>query len=222
MSRPLVIFGLGALARSTYATIRADRAHRVAGFTVDAAYRSDDRFDGLPVVAFDEIDAHFPAADHDLLLLIGYRRMRDRRRLFERAKAKGYSMPNLIAPTARIEPGVVLGENNLIGDLCYVGFEVTLGDNVVIRPMTHIGHGTRIESHAFIAPGVKLAGGCRIGAMSYLGIGAVVIDRVTLGAETLVAAGAVIVGDTPACSQFAGNPARQVGEHGGTGILILR
>ena len=63
MSRPLVIFGLGALARSTYATIRAAQTHPVAGFTVDAAYRSDDRFDGLPVVAFDEVDVRFPAGE---------------------------------------------------------------------------------------------------------------------------------------------------------------
>ena len=246
MNRPLIIYGLGRLAREMHRAVTEEHARQVAAFTVDRAYLAGERaggkpaaafgdklvgafadepplaFEGKPLVAFEEVERLYPPDQYDLLVLIGYRRMRSRREMFARAKAKGYRLPNLIAPGARLASSVAMGENNVIGELVYIGDDAQLGDNVLIRPLTHIGHETRIGSHSFIAPGAAIASACRIGELCYLGIGATVIEKVALGDETLVAAGAVVTADAAPCTQLAGNPARPVGEHAQTGIMILR
>ncbi|MFH1144033.1 MAG: hypothetical protein V1774_05765 [Candidatus Eisenbacteria bacterium] len=219
--RPLVLYGMGIQARTMAREIDAAGSHRVVGFTVDRPYLTADRYAGLPVVAFDAVEGAFPPRDYELLVLVGYRRMRRRREAFIAAKAKGYHMPNIVSPGARLAQDIVLGENNLIGDLVCCGPAVRIGDNNVIRPMVHIGHDTAIGSHNFIAPCSAMAGTCAVGDLCYVGIGAVMIDRVALGDETLLSAGAVVTASTPACSQFSGNPARKIGEHPGTGILFL-
>jgi sugar O-acyltransferase (sialic acid O-acetyltransferase NeuD family) len=246
MNRPLIIFGLGSLAREMHRAVTEEHGRQVAAFTVDRAYLAGERsagkpaaacgdrplvafadepplaFEEKPLVAFEEVERLYPPDRYDLLVLIGYRRMRNRREMFARAKAKGYRLPNVIAPSARLAANAAMGENNVIGELVYVGDDVQLGDNVLIRPLTHIGHMTRIGSHSFIAPGTAIASACRIGELCYLGIGATVIEKVTLGDETLVAAGAVVTADAAPCTQLVGNPARPVGEHSATGIMILR
>jgi len=219
--RPLVLYGIGAQARTVVNEIDAAGTHRVAGYTVDRTYVSGDTHAGLPLVAFETVETSFSPADYDLLVLVGYRRMRGRRDAFARARAKGYRLPNIVSPGARLDAGIEMGENNLVGELVYCGPGVHLGDNNVIRPLTHVGHNTSIGSHNFIAPSVAIAGTCAIGDLCYVGIGATVCDRVRLGDETLLAAGAVLTADAPPFSQFAGNPARQVGEHPETGILLL-
>ncbi|MCK4412794.1 MAG: hypothetical protein KAY32_04555 [Candidatus Eisenbacteria sp.] len=223
--RPLVIYGIGALARTTLKMIREQGLADVVAFCVDRRFLEGGRVgegEGLPVVAFEEVAERFPPDRHDMLVLIGYKRMRDREVMFRRAKERGYRLPNLIAPTSRLAGDLELGENNIIGDFVFVGPESGIGNNVIIRPATHIGHNTRIEDHVFIAPGCMIASACRIGELSYLGIGVTIVEKVTLGREALVVAGSVVCSDVDAQAQVRGNPAEKVGAHPETGILILR
>jgi sugar O-acyltransferase (sialic acid O-acetyltransferase NeuD family) len=246
--RPLVLYGCGELARTTLKLIRQQRLAAVAAVAADRRFLeaagscagasetpeaaeapgAADRagapaaFAGLPLVAFEEIAERFPPATHDMLVLIGYKRMRERAAMFARAKERGYRLANLISPSSQVAEDVELGENVIIGDFVFIGSDVRLGNQVIIRPSSHIGHHTRIDDHAFIAPGCMIASACRIGELSYLGIGVTVIEKVTLGRETLAAAGSVVCGDVAPHSQVLGNPAAKVGEHPETGIMILR
>ncbi len=221
MTRPLVVFGLGPLADSACDMLAAS-GRRPAAFTLDREYLQADSYAGVPLVAFEELERRFPPETHDLLLLIGYRRMRTRAELFARVKAKGYRLPGLIAASAHLASGVQLGENVIVTEFAFLGNDARLGDNVLVRPMTYIGHQSFVGDHTFIAPRVGIASRCRIGSLCYVGIGATVIDKVAIGDETLVAAGAVVISDCAAGTQMAGTPARKIGEHGETGILILR
>ena len=58
--RDLVIFGAGDIARLAHFYFSRDAAFRVAGFTVDAAYRKADAFCGLPLIDFESVEAAFP------------------------------------------------------------------------------------------------------------------------------------------------------------------
>ena len=52
-----------------------DSPHEVTGFTVDAEYLSAESFKGLPVVAFEEVDKHFPPDQFRLFIPIGFAEM---------------------------------------------------------------------------------------------------------------------------------------------------
>jgi sugar O-acyltransferase (sialic acid O-acetyltransferase NeuD family) len=221
-AKPVVIYGLGELASTTLQMIRAAGSLEVSAFTVDRGFLQQQSFAGLPVVPFEEVEREYPPASHDMLLLVGYKRMRARADMFARAKAKDYRLPNLIAANSHVCADVKLGENNIIGDFVFVGPGAEFGDNNIIRPSSHIGHHAIFGHHVFVAPGAMIAGRVRVGDLSYVGLAAAVIDGVQLDSETLLLPGAVLMQDAPACGQYQGNPAQRIGEHHGTGIMLLR
>ncbi len=222
MSRPIVIYGIGSLARTTLQAAEQVGLGSVAACTADRRYIAEEQFMGHPLVAFEEVEEAYPPSACDMLILVGYKRMRDRRAIFDRAKAKGYTLANLIAPNCTICDGVEMGENNIIGNYVYLGPFSRLGDHNTIRPHTHIAHDAKIGSHIFIAPGCQIASHCGIGDLSYISIGAVVIEHVTIGEESLVGAGALVLASTETGSQNLGSPARKTGEHKETGIILMR
>ena len=73
--------------------------------------------------------------------------------MFNKAKAKGYSLENFIGSGAIVPSDVGIGENNIINECVVLGPFGKLGDNNMIRPNTYIGHNFRIHSHCYIAPG---------------------------------------------------------------------
>src|ERR1700750_1056419 len=66
--KDLVIFGTGAIAELADLYFREDADRRVAGFTVDAAYKTSDSLLGRPLVSFDEVEAAFSPDTHDLFV----------------------------------------------------------------------------------------------------------------------------------------------------------
>ncbi len=70
--KDLVIFGTGPIAELAAFYFQEDTDRRVAGFTVDAAYRQEETFLGLPLVAFESVESQFPPADFDLFVALAY------------------------------------------------------------------------------------------------------------------------------------------------------
>src|SRR5260221_13061807 len=66
----LVIFGTGDIARLAHYYFSTDTNFRVAGFTVDAAYRQGDEFLGLPLVDFETIELRFPPSSYQLFVAL--------------------------------------------------------------------------------------------------------------------------------------------------------
>lgn len=222
MNKAIVVYGIGDLARTTYEMLRVEGLCDVVAFAVDRNFLKADRFMDLPLVAFEDVESHYPPRDHEMLVLIGYKKMRNRKRMFDRAKAKGYRLPNVIARNSSVPKEITIGENNIVGDYVYIGPFSRMGDNNIVRPHTHIGHDAHIGNHVFISPCCQIAGFSDVGDLSCLGIGATVVEHVTLGEESFVGAGALVLRDTEPFSQYRGNPAEKVGEHKETGIILLR
>lgn len=196
MSR-LVLFGAGRGAAVAHRFFAADTSHHVVGFAVDATQLSASEYRGLPLVAFEEVERHFPPETCRMHVLLGYQQMNAlRQRKFEAAKAKGYTLESYVASDIfRVEP-IAVGENCFILDNQSISLDVTIGDNVVMWSSNHIGDMTTIESHAWIASHVTVAANVKIGQRAFLGIGATVTNHVTIGEESFVGANLMVSSDT--------------------------
>lgn len=207
----VVIFGNQRFAQLAHYCLVHDSPWNVAGFTVDAAYRKGDAFDGLPLVDFETLESSYPPGEVKLLIAAGYQGLNGlRRSRYEAAKARGYEFVSYVSSRASVWPGLQLGENCLIYEHAIVQPFSTIGDNVTIRSGAHVSHHSRIDSHAFISVEVAMAGDVHVGEQAFIGVGAVLKDGLRVAPRSFIGAGAVVVRDTEEGAAYVGNPARRM------------
>ena len=207
----VVIFGNLRFAQLAHYCLVHDSPWKVAGFTVDAAYRKGDEFDGLPLVDFETLESSYPPGEVRLLIPTGYQRINGlRRSRYETAKARGYQFVSYLSSRASVWPDLRPGENCLIYEHAIVQPFTTIGDNVTIRSGAHVSHHCRIDSHAFISAEVAMAGGTHVGEQAFIGVGAVLKDGLRVAPRSFIGAGAVVVRDTEEGAAYVGNPARRL------------
>jgi sugar O-acyltransferase (sialic acid O-acetyltransferase NeuD family) len=192
----LLIFGAGDVARLANFYFRTDSPHQVAAFVVDAAFKSADAFDSLPLVSFDEAIERYPPGDYAAFVAIGYARMnRLRKDKYDQMRAAGYSLVSYISSrcTYLTTPP---GDNCFILEDNTVQPFVSIGNDVTLWSGNHIGHDSIIEDHCFITSHVVVSGHVRIGTGSFLGVNATLRNAITIAPESLIVAGAVITKNT--------------------------
>lgn len=193
----IVIFGAGDIARLAHFYFSHDSDHEVAAFTVDAEYRVNDIFLGLPIVDFESLPAAYPPSEYAMFVALSYAQMNKiRERKCAEAKKSGYSLVSYVSSRCSWLSESPAGENCFILEDNTVQPFVTIGDDVTLWSGNHIGHDSVIEDHVFISSHVVVSGHCRIGRNSFLGVNATLRNGLTLGPETLIGAGALVMKDT--------------------------
>ena len=194
----LVVFGLGDIARLAHFYFSTDSPHRVVAFTVDAAYKTADSFQGLPVVAFDEVTTHFPPASHQMFVALSYAQMNAvRAAKYDEAKAKGYTLATYVSSRCSYISQHPPGDNCFILEDNTVQPFVTIGSNVTLWSGNHIAHDAVVGDHCFISSHVVVSGHVSIGTHCFLGVNATLRNGLTIGDRTLIGAGALIMKNTP-------------------------
>ena len=90
----LIIVGDSAFAEIAYEYFTHDSPYEVVGFAVERQFLKRERLFDLPVVAFEDLESHFPPAGHHFYAALVYTQLnRLRTRLYRAAKARGYQ-PN--------------------------------------------------------------------------------------------------------------------------------
>ena len=195
--KKIVIFGDSQLASLAHFYFTHDSPHEVVGFTIDAAYRTADSFEDLPLVDFETIIEDFPPTKYHMFLPISFKKMNYlRREKFELAKEKGYPIASYVSSKATTWPDLQIGENCFIFEDNTIQPYVKIGDNCVLWSGNHIGHHTVIKNHVFISSHVVISGACIIEDHCFFGVNATVRDETTVAEATLVAMGANIIADT--------------------------
>lgn len=200
MSTPghrVVIFGESQLASLAHFYLTHDSSHTVEAFCVDAAYRSAETYEGLPLVEFEHVEDRYPPDAYRMFLPLSFKEMSHlRRRKYEAAKTKGYDCISYVSSQATTWPDLDIGENCFIFEDNTIQPFVTIGDNCVLWSGNHIGHHTSIGDHVFITSHVVVSGCCRVDDHAFLGVNATVRDETHIAHHTLVGMGANIVADT--------------------------
>ena len=218
----LVIYGTGPFARLMRECFATRLDYEVVGFCADSDFIQDESFCGLPVCDFERVPDVWSPGDVSMFVAIGYKRMRARVALFEKAKQTGYSLANYIDPQVHLPVDLILGENNvLFGGVQLAPFAV-IGDNNAIWPGCVLSHDVLLGCHNYLSPGCVICGDCRIGDLCFLGASVTVTDGVTIADETRLLPGCVLQNSTQSGASYGGCPAKRLkGDHSGEGIVII-
>ena len=209
MPQPLVIFGSTNFASLVSYIMAHDSDYEIAAFTVDSAHLQVKLHDDRPVVAFEEIEAHFPPDTYTMLIPLGGPHRNDlRASRYLAAKRKGYRFATYVSSRAIVWPDLHVGENSMIFEAAVIQPYASIGNNCIIRSQACISHHARIDDHCFLAAGAVVGGNAHVGARCFLGLNSTVRDGVTVPPACLIGAGAVIVSDLHATGTYTGVPAR--------------
>ena len=165
-------------------------------YTVDRSYITNDKFNGLPVVPFEELISHYAPDSAKLFVAVGYNGINAlRAEKVAAAREMGYQLATYVSSKATTFEGFEPGDNCFILENNTIQPFVKIGENVTLWSGNHIGHHSVIEDDCFIASHVVVSGNCTIGAASFIGVNATLRDNVKIGTRSVIGAGAVILGD---------------------------
>jgi len=205
ISKKVVIFGIGDLARVAKFYFRHDSDLEVVAFALDREYIKEDSFDGLAVVAFEEVEKHYPPSDFSMYVGIGYSNFnQNREEKYFAAKEKGYSFITYVNSKTTQWGDTEIGENTFILEDVTIQPFVKIGNNCVIWSGNHIGHDSHIADHCFLTSHVVISGNCRIGKNCFLGVNATIRDGIKVADKCIIGAGTLILKDTETGSVYKG------------------
>lgn len=199
----VVVFGAGDAAQLMAFYFERFSEHRIVGFTVDADRLEAKTFEGRPLVAWEELERHFPPDGVRLFAPIGYAKLNEvRKRRFEDGRARGYRFISFIHPQASYY-GTPVGENCMILEASYVHPFSEIGDDVMFWGGV-VGHHTRIGDHCFLTRAIVMANSS-LGSRCFVSFSDV-LDRVTVGEACVIARRAYVTEDLPPHAVVIGPP----------------
>ena len=98
MSNKVVVFGTVDFAELAHWYLANDSEYEVVAFTVNHEYLKESTFKGLPVVAFEELEQHFPPDQYRFFApMTGIKLKTVRQRIYLEGKAKGYQYISFVS-----------------------------------------------------------------------------------------------------------------------------
>lgn len=206
-SKKLIIFGDSAFAEIAYEYFTHDSDYEVVAFTVSQAFLTKTSIFGVPVVAFENIEAEYPPANFEMHIALVYNQLnRIRLKFYHEAKDKGYRLANYISSRAFVWGNVVIGDNCFIFEDNTIQPFIKIGSNNVFWSGNHIGHHSTIGNHNFISSHVVISGFCTIGDCNFMGVNSTMGNNLSLGSDCLVGSFVHIVKNVPDGSLIRGVP----------------
>ena len=207
----LVVFGAGDIARLAHFYFSSDSEHEVVAFAVDAAYKKESAFQGLPLVAAEEVPRLFPPSEVRMFVAVSYAKMnRVRAEKYAQAKALGYQLVSYVSSRCSYLSQHPPGDNCFILEDNTVQPFVTIGNNVTLWSGNHIGHDSSIGDHCFISSHVVVSGHVSVGPSCFIGVNATLRNSIAIAERTLIGAGAVIMKSTTPGSVYPGPRAERI------------
>lgn len=133
-----------------------------------------------------------------------------RSKLFQKVRANGLEIVNLVHPSAIISPSATIGIGIVVMPNVVVNAKANVGDGVILNTSCVIEHECKIEEFAHVSPNVALAGNVIIGGFTHIGIGSHVIQGITVGNNTIIGAGSAVVKNINNFKKAYGSPCKEI------------
>lgn len=133
-----------------------------------------------------------------------------RKNLFSLVSKVGFTLPNIIDPSATvsrhatIESGIFVGKNVVVNAGC------TIKNGAIINTGALLEHDCLIEEFCHIAPGAVLCGKVHIGANTHIGAQSVIKQQIRIGSGSMIGMGSVVLKDIADGVIAYGNPCKEV------------
>ena len=207
----VIIFGVQDFAQLANFYLQHDSEHEVVAFSVNREYLPDDKsFEGLPVVAFENVEQSYAPADFKFFAPMSPRRMnRLREHIYRQIKEKGYELISYISSKATLFRGTSIGDNCFILEDNTIQPFASVGNNVILWSGNHIGHHSIIKDHVSFTSHVVLSGHCVVEPFSFFGVNSTVRDGIHIAEGSLIGMAAAVTSDTEPWGVYKGNPAKK-------------
>lgn len=208
MKKELIIFGSAEIASLAKFYFENDSEYTVAGFTIDDAYVTSDKFEGLPIIPFSELVQSFSPHKYKMHVALSYNKLNALRQdKFYQVKKAGYELVSYVCSKSVYWNDLHIGENCFILENQTIQPTVKIGHNVMLWSGNHIGHGTEIKDHCYFASHVVISGHCTIGERCFLGVNATVRDFCNIGDDCFIGMDASVTKHVPSGSVVLGHAA---------------
>ena len=196
MRKKIIMIGNGSYSETLSYYVNAITDWEVVAYSDELVEGNNAVHNGKPFININILPQIYPNTDFEVLIAVGYHKMNtNRKRIYEKIKAMGYRMPNLIHPTAILN-NAKIGEANVILENCVFEPSVTMGNNIIMWSCVLLGHNTVIADHNHFAAVSMIAGNVHVDESCFLGNHSTVKDGVALGKYTLVGANAYVTKNT--------------------------
>lgn len=208
----VIIFGIKDLAELAHYYLQNDSRHEVVAFCVNKQLLPESRlFHNIPIAPFENIEKVYSPNDYMFFAPLTHKNMnRERERVYNEIKIKGYRMISYISTKASVFENLKIGDNCFVLEDNTIQPFVEIGNNVVLWSGNHIGHHSKIGHHVFITSQVVISGNCIIEPNGFIGVNAALKENITLGEATFIAMSTSITKNTEPFSVYSGNPAKKI------------
>jgi len=194
--KKLVIFGIGNFARMAHYFFDGDSDYQTEAFVVDGEFMQQDQFQGLPVVAYEDLQHLYPPDDFELFVAMGLRDVNQKRKeKIEAAEAAGYRLASYTSTKATLHPDLTVEPHTWIMEQAHIHPFAKIGRGSIIWSRSTIGFQSSIGDYCWISAGL-VGESVTVGDCTFIGLGATVASFVNVGKSNLIGAGAVIHNDT--------------------------
>jgi sugar O-acyltransferase (sialic acid O-acetyltransferase NeuD family) len=185
--KKLILVGDSVFAQVALEFFQWDSGYEVVAFTVERQFLGRTDIQGVPVVAFEDLEALYPPSTHSAFVAIVFTQFnRLRTRLYRECKAKGYPMASYISSAALIRPNCTIGEHCFICEQTVIQPFTQVGNNVVIWSGNQICHRCRIGDNTFVLPNCIVSDGVTIGENGIVGANVTFSSDRTIGKDCFI------------------------------------
>ncbi len=194
----IIIYGGGGHGKILIDLLRMSLLYPILG-VVDDGLPVDASVMGVPVLGGSGILAELRARGVHLAAnaVGGIGNIASRIKVFETLRQAGFTCPNLIHPTAFVEPSATFAEGVQVMPLAYVGSDARVGFGAIINTGCIVSHDCQIGDYVNLSPGAILAGEVTVGEAALIGMGVTVNLRVKIGGHARIGNGATVKQDVP-------------------------
>lgn len=159
----------------------------------------DDYNDGKDVLGnYEQVKENFPPkviyhpdSAYYIVIGVGYKSLRDRWSIYQRALLDGYRLVSLIHPQAIVDKTAKIGEGVIVMAGAVVDYKAEIKDLAVLWNGVVVSHDSVVGENTFLSPNSTICGGVSIGRDCFIGAGAVVTDHKKVFDDGFVKAGGV-------------------------------
>jgi len=202
----LIFLGAGGIA-IVAAEIARFRGFEIAGFLDEKPEKYGTVFCGARVLGnFDMLPAlRQEGLEH---AVIAFGNCQGRIKFAQKALSHGFSLPNLIHPSAIISPDASVGHGAIMMPGTIINAGTRIGTNIILNTAASIDHDCTIGDGVHIGPGARLSGLVTVGTASWIGIGSIIRESVHIGSNVLLGAASLALKDIPDNVVAYGSPAK--------------
>lgn len=190
--KKLIIYGIGKFAEYVQYVFNNDSEYEVVAFCIEKSLLRSEKFEEKPLFDFDLITQEFPPQNVSLFIAVGNNIIR--KRIFAKAKQKGYFLASYISSKSSHWENLQFGENVFVDEGCVLQPFIIIKDNSILFT-SQIGHHTHIGKHSLIS-GAKTGGNVKIGENCYVGLNASIKQNISVADNSIVGMGCIIEKDT--------------------------